>query len=79
MLADSRPPKRIWDERGDKYIVLRIVALPQGYCGPSRCLQCPSYNLVGAIIGYEDGSPVIDSSDEDDPSLLCLDCGFWRD
>lgn len=79
MPTESMLPKRIWNENGDKYKALRIVPLPRGYHGVGHCLQCQSHNLVGAIIGHEDGSSVIDSSDEDDPSLLCFDCGFWRD
>ena len=35
------------------------------------CPKCGSKNLTGAII--------TETADEQDPNILCLDCGYWRD
>lgn len=44
--------------------------LPIG-CKDEKCLNCGSNNLTGAII--------TETADEQDPNILCLDCGYWRD
>lgn len=47
-----------------------IVPLPIGLHN-SKCPKCGGNNLRGALITL--------CADEDDPNILCLDCGYWRD
>lgn len=37
----------------------------------SKCPKCQSVNIRGAII--------MPTADEQDPNIICLDCGYWRD
>lgn len=37
----------------------------------SSCPKCGSYNISGVLI--------IPEADEQDPNIICLDCGYWWD
>jgi len=37
----------------------------------SKCPKCQSENIRGVII--------MPTADEQDPNIICLDCGYWRD
>ena len=47
-----------------------ICDLPVG-CKNEKCQSCGGSNLKGAIITK--------TADEQDPNIICLDCGYWRD
>lgn len=47
-----------------------FAPLPVGLVG-TKCPKCGSANLRGVII--------MPSADEQDPNIMCLDCGYWRD
>ena len=63
---------KIWTDsnyKGDT--TLRgIVPVPIGLKG-SKCPKCKSENIRGAII--------MPTADEQDPNIICLDCGYWWD
>ena len=71
--CDSIMNEKIWtdNENDEREVNFRgTVPLPAGLRG-SKCPKCGSYNLKGAIISK--------TADEQDPNILCLDCGYWRD
>lgn len=47
-----------------------IVPLPVGWRN-GRCPRCNSTNIKGILI--------TETSDEQDPNLVCLNCGYWWD
>ncbi len=47
-----------------------FAPLPIGLRG-SSCRKCKSSNIRGVII--------MPTADEQDPNLICLDCGYWWD
>ncbi len=47
-----------------------IVHLPIGYIN-GKCKKCSSKNIKGVLI--------MPTADEQDPNLVCLDCGYWWD
>ena len=63
---------RLWSDNdyiGDT--TLRgVVPLPVGLRN-SQCPKCHSKNIRGAII--------MPTADEQDPNIICLDCGYWWD
>ena len=63
---------KIWtdnDYKGDT--TLRgLVPVPIGM-RDSKCPKCKSDNIRGAII--------MPTADEQDPNIICLDCGYWWD
>jgi len=62
---------KIWtDLENDDRVVKRYVDLPKGM-KEAKCIKCGGSNLIGAII--------TETADEQDPNIVCLDCGFWRD
>ena len=64
--------EKLWTEcnyRGDKTI-RGIVPVPIGLRN-TKCPKCASVNIRGAII--------MPTADEQDPNILCLDCGYWWD
>lgn len=63
---------KLWTDNnynGDKTI-RGIVPVPVGYVN-GKCPKCGSKNIRGAII--------MPTADEQDPNLMCLDCGYWWD
>lgn len=63
---------RLWTDNnyiGDKTI-RGIVPVPVGHVN-GKCPKCNSKNIRGVII--------MPTADEQDPNLLCLDCGYWWD
>lgn len=71
--GNQKPIEEImWTDAGSDatYTLRGIVPLPTGYVG-GICPKCKSTNIHGAII-----TP---SSDEQDPNIICLDCGYWHD
>lgn len=71
-------PSQIWDESRNDFRVGRLTRVPRGLVD-SACRKCGKFKLSGAIICTQDGKPVIDSADDDDPNILCLSCGYWYD
>ncbi len=47
------------------------VPLPVGVKNNCSCPKCGSKNIMGALITI--------TADEDDPNIVCLDCGYWFD
>ena len=70
--------ERIWNKESDDFTLGRQVPLPKGYIS-KKCPNCGSSSITGAIICYSNGEPVISSSDDNDPNLICLNCGYWAD
>lgn len=64
--------RKLWtDEKNTSSNTIRgIVPLPEGYKS-SSCSKCGSYNIKGILL-----TP---TSDEADPNIVCLDCGYWCD
>ncbi len=63
--------EKLWTDYDSEYDTVRsICALPVGIKG-SACPKCGSKELIGALI-----TP---TADEQDPNILCKDCGYWRD
>lgn len=63
--------EKIWTDYDSDYTeVISTCPLPEGL-KETKCPKCGSENVTGAII-----TP---TADEDDPNILCLDCGYWRD
>lgn len=61
--------KTAWTEnKNDKRQQRSICSLPIGY-KDATCPKCGSKNLTGAII--------TETADEQDPNILCKDCGYW--
>lgn len=58
------------DEKTNDLEIRGKCPLPKG-CENEKCTKCGSSNLIGAII--------TETADEQDPNILCLDCGYWRD
>jgi len=72
-------PSRIWnDDSESNFKVGRLTRVPVGFKN-RPCLKCGKASLSGAIICTPDGTPVIESADDDDPNILCLSCGYWFD
>ncbi len=70
---------KIWNELSSEDLILeRLVPLPKGYAA-KKCPNCGSRYIAGAIISFSDYTPRIRSSSEDDPNILCLNCGNWDD
>jgi hypothetical protein len=79
-MMDAQMPTRIWNGDRWNYRVKELVPLPSGYSSAGRCCpECGSGTISGAIILNKDGSPAIVMADRDDPSMLCVDCGYWAD
>ena len=69
----------IWnDERECGFNAREMTALPLGI-GGIRCPKCGGDSVTGALIIWDDGRLVIESTDGQDPNLLCTKCGFWWD
>ena len=63
--------KKVIEKRKKEELNVRgTCPLPVG-CKNEKCPKCGSSNLTGAII--------TETADEQDPNILCLDCGYWRD
>lgn len=65
--------KDLWTDGGKSDInfhVRGLVALPIGL-KECKCPKCGGTNLKGALI--------TETADEQDPNILCMDCGYWRD
>jgi len=63
--------KPIWtDNKDDKRELRGMCPPPVGY-RDAACPKCKSKNLTGAII--------TETADEQDPNILCKDCGYWFD
>ena len=69
---------KIWNQEADDFLLGGFAPVPKGYTA-TRCPDCGSRYIRGAIICYPDGKPTNPSGNEDDPNLLCLNCGFWDD
>lgn len=76
--TDSCIPQRIWTDYGSDFRVGRLTRVPVGLKN-HPCSKCGKPTLSGAIICTSDGRPVIESADDDDPNILCLNCGYWFD
>ena len=75
---ETDPPIAIWNDRGSSYSIGSLVRLPPGYTDRS-CPECLSARLSGAIIMHKEGTTAVRDADSQDPSILCLDCGYWWD
>ncbi len=63
--------EKLWTDYESDYDTVRsICLLPVGIRG-SKCPKCGSNDLTGALI--------TSTSNEQDPNILCKDCGYWRD
>ena len=63
--------KKLWTDYESEHNTVRgVCQLPVGIRG-SSCPKCGSKELTGALI-----TP---TADEQDPNILCKDCGYWRD
>lgn len=64
--------EKLWtDNNYSGYTTIRGFApLPVGLRN-SKCPKCQSSNISGVII--------MPTADEQDPNIICLDCGYWRD
>ena len=64
--------EKIWTDSNltDEVTLRGIVPLPIGLKS-CKCPKCQSRNVRGAII--------MPTADEQDPNIICLDCGFWWD
>ncbi len=70
--ATSSLQEKLWTDNnytGDTTI-RGFAPLPVGLRN-SKCPKCQSENIRGIII-----TP---TADEQDPNIICLDCGYWRD
>lgn len=70
--ATSSLQEKLWTDNnysGDTTI-RGFAPLPVGLRN-SKCPKCQSENIRGVII--------MPSADEQDPNIICLDCGYWRD
>lgn len=63
---------KLWtDESNHGKVFLRGFApLPVGLIN-TQCPKCGSTRLRGALIS--------ENADQQDPNILCIDCGYWRD
>lgn len=63
--------EKLWTDYESNHGNVRAVcSLPIGVRG-AKCPKCGSKNLTGALI-----TP---TANEQDPNILCKDCGYWRD
>lgn len=61
----------IWtDNKEDKRISRGLYSLPVGY-KDAKCPKCKGGKIAGAFI--------TETADEQDPNILCLECGYWFD
>lgn len=70
--ATSSLQDKLWTDNnysGDTTI-RGFAPLPVGLRS-SKCPKCQSSNIRGVII--------MPTADEQDPNIICLDCGYWRD
>lgn len=71
IMSSENLQDKLWTDSKHKDSTLRgIVPVPVGLRN-CRCPKCNSINIKGAII-----TP---SADEQDPNIVCLDCGYWWD
>ena len=68
----------VWNDKADGAMVATLTPLPKGWTR-ATCPHCHCGPLTGAIVSYPDGPRVIESADEADPNLLCLNCGWFDD
>ena len=62
---------KLWTDYESEYNTVRLICpLPIGIKG-TKCPKCGSKELTGALI-----TP---TANEQDPNILCKDCGYWRD
>lgn len=63
--------EKLWtDDKDKKYTLRGTVPVPVGLKN-CRCPKCNSMNISGALI--------TETADEQDPNIICLDCGYWWD
>ena len=63
--------EKVWTDCNFSGTTIRGFApLPVGYRS-CACPKCGSYNISGVMIMPE--------ADEQDPNIICLDCGYWWD
>ena len=64
--------EKLWtDEVGYENATIRGFApLPAGLVN-TKCPKCGNANLRGVLITQ--------NADEQDPNIVCIDCGYWRD
>ena len=67
-----------WNDERDDFKVRSYESLPAGLKS-TPCGKCGAINLSGAIIDLPNGKPAISSADAIDPSILCIECLYWRD
>jgi len=63
---------KLWtdDDYTGSTTIRGFAPLPKGLIN-SKCPKCQSANMRGVII--------TSTADEQDPNIICLDCGYWRD
>ena len=61
---------RVWNENGNDFTIARYCDVPVGYLH-KECPMCQQSRLTGAIVCLPNGSQVIPSADDSDPSILC--------
>lgn len=71
IMSNENFQEKLWTDLQHEECTLRgIVPVPVGLKN-GRCPKCNSINIRGAII-----TP---TADEQDPNIVCLDCGYWWD
>jgi hypothetical protein len=71
---------RLWNDRDtiQSCHVGRQTPIPRG-SKEIPCPKCHARAVIAAIIVRDNGDRVIASSDDQDPELLCMQCGYWWD
>jgi len=71
---------QIWndEEPTGGFNAREVTTLPRGIEN-IHCPKCRGGTVTGALVTRSDGELAIESSDGQDPNLLCLECGFWWD
>ena len=67
----------LWRDESKENLVAILLPLPVGWT-LKTCPQCGG-RLSGAIVLTTDGVRLVQSADEADPNIVCLNCGYWFD
>jgi len=55
-----------------------VVGLPVGH-QEAVCSRCSSDRLVGVVIVSMTDVVIIEGTDDADPNIMCVVCGYWWD
>lgn len=67
----------LWRDESKENLVAILLPLPVGWT-LKTCSKCGG-RLSGAIVLTTDGVRLVQSADEADPNIVCLNCGYWFD